>query len=199
MSGASFQDCVANKEPLSLFRKMHPGERNAWNTLCNTTTSSGISAAGSHEMSDRQAKHSGDTGVLVENYPDYMEISAADTTDGRSTSTSADTAKYKERHRELESVEEEEEGSDADEDGGEERGKSDDGSIVSDDSTSCDLEDEDLRKENGNTNELVHISITFLHCVPYLGYNLSSTICCLYSSGSHTGKNLQNHFKPVCC
>lgn len=169
MSGASFQDCATNKEPMSRFRKkMRPGERNASNTLCYTTIGSGIRAAGSHETSNQQAKHSDCTGTHAENYADYMEISASDTvTGGRSTWTSAETVECTGRRKGLESVEEEEEGSDADEEGGKERGESEKGSIVSDYSTSCDpsntdstdLEDEgpwkesENAKESGNTNE----------------------------------------------
>lgn len=179
MSGASVQDYDPDTAPLSLFRNMNPGERNATKTLCDTSISSGVCTAESLEMSDHEPKHGrlrgNTTGVAnnhrnldaeyIENNPDYMEDSASDTTDGRSTWTSTCTVDYYlERHKEPQSAEEDEVGSDANDDGGgEKREKSAEGSTASDgeSSTSCDrfgsdsdvLERKDLWEECANPNE----------------------------------------------
>lgn len=175
MSSASLQDVDPDVTPLSLFRKMNPGERNASKTLCDASISSGVYTVESVEMRDHETMHGrlqeGNTGVAanqdakkyIENNPDYMEDSASVTTDGRSTWTSTHTAdNYLEKPKEPQSAEEDEEGSDANEDGGEERGQIEEESIVSDgDLTSCDhcssdsnaREDKALWEECPNPNE----------------------------------------------
>lgn len=177
MSSASLQDIDPDIAPLSLFRKMNPGERSASKTLCDASISSGVYTVESVELQDHETLHGrlqGNTGVAtnqhdldakkyIENNPDYMEDSASDTTDGRSTWTSTYTADYYlEKPKEPQSAEEDEEANDANEDGGEERGKSEKESVVSDgDSTSCDhsssesnaREDKDLWEECPNPNE----------------------------------------------